>query len=146
MAKNRQDKPKKASVFKTLKSLPYEKTKFKWKKALLLFGIGALLYAVLKVFLLMDLRIFFVIYEILAGIPIIAYVIVVRGRLSKTPLPEELPDDWSPAEKQAFIDEENALKQKGRPFLYVALPLIIAVMMAFVSEYFIPIYIQPYFQ
>lgn len=140
MAKNRQDKPKKASMMKTLKSLPYEKTKFKWKHALKYLGIGFLLYAVLKVLLLLDLRIFFVIYELLAGIPIIAYVIVVRGRMGKTPTPEELPEDWSPAEKQAFIDEENALKKKGRPLIMVALPLIIAIMMAFITEYFFPIY------
>ena len=140
MAKNRQDKPKKASMMQTLKSLPYEKTKFKWKQALKYLGIGFLLYAVLKVLLLLDLRIFFVVYEILAGIPIIAYVIVVRGRMGKTPTPEELPDDWSPAQKQAFIDEENSLKKKGRPLLMVALPLLIAIMMAFITEYFFPIY------
>ena len=124
----------------TLKSLPYEKVKFKWKKALLLFGSGILLYAILKVFLVLDLRIFFVIYELLAAIPIIAYIIVVRGRLGNAPKPEELPDDWSDAEKQAFIEEEAALKKKGRPLLFVAFPILIAVMMAFITEYFIPIY------
>jgi len=124
----------------TLKTLPYEKTKFKWKKALLLFGSGVLLYVILKIFLVLDMRIAFVIYEILASIPVIVYIIVVRGRLGNTPKPEELPDDWSDAQKQSFIDEENALKKKGRPLLFIAFPLIISVMIAFITEYFIPIY------
>ena len=140
MPKNKKNKQKKASMMQTLKSLPYEKTKFKWKKALLLFGSGVVLYAILKIFLVLDMRIAFVIYEILASIPVIVYIIVVRGRLGNTPKPEELPDDWSDAQKQSFIDEENALKKKGRPLLFIAFPLLIAVMMAFITEYFIPIY------
>ena len=143
MAKNKrnnQNQQKKASMMQTLKALPYEKTKFKWKKALGIFGIGALLYVILKVLILLDLRIFFVVYEVIASAIMIAYVVVVRGRMGKTPPPEELPDDWSPAQKQAFIDEENALKKKGRPLLMVALPFIVAIMMAFITEYFYPIY------
>ena len=139
---NRHDQPKKASMMQTLKALPYEKTKFKWKKALGIFGIGALLYVILKVLILLDLRIFFVVYEVIASVIMIAYVIVVRGRMGKTPSPEELSDTLSPAEKQAFIDEENALKKKGRPLLMVALPFIVAIMMAFITEYFYPIYLK----
>ncbi len=142
MPKNKRNKQKKASMMQTLKSLPYEKTKFKWKKALLLFGSGVVLYAILKIFLVLDMRIAFVIYEILASIPVIVYIIVVRGRLGNTPKPEELPDDWTDAQKQSFIDEENALKKKGRPLLFIAFPLLIAVMMAFITEYFIPIYFR----
>lgn len=130
---------KKPLFIKAAQQQPYEKVKFNWKKALLLIGAGVLAYTALKVLLIYDQRYFFIVFEIAASIPILAYIIVVRGRLGKTPKPEELPTEWSDKEKQDFINDENAKKKKGKPLLYVAFPFLMAVMIAFVTEYFIPI-------
>ena len=116
----------------------YLKVKFQWKKALLMLAAGIVAYGVLKALLTFELRYFWIIYELAAGIPIIIYIIIVRGRLGTLPLPEELPPSWSDEEKTAFLDNEKLVRRRGRPCLYTAFPFIFALMTAVITEYYIP--------
>lgn len=116
----------------------YQKVKFQWKKALLMLAAGILAYGVLKALLTLEQRYFWIIYELAAGIPIIIYIINVRGRLGTLPLPEELPPSWSDEEKTAFLDNERTIRKRGRPCLYTAFPFIFALMIAVITEYYIP--------
>jgi len=116
---------------------PKEKKK-KLKTALILLGIAAVLYAALKILLDEGYLWVFVAYEIAASIPIIVYVIIVRGRLGKLPLPDELPEEWSESEKLEFLETEKQRRKDGKVYLYIATPLIIAILVAFVTEFYLP--------
>lgn len=118
---------------------PKEKTKgSRLKRALPLLGLSAVAYAVLKIFIELGHLWVFVFFEIVASVPIIVYVVMVRGRMGKIPLSEELPDSWSEAEKAEFIATEKQRKSTARPCLYIAFPFIVAVLVAFITEYYIP--------
>ncbi len=117
----------------------YEKVKFQWKKALLLLLIGIAAYAVLKTLLLYEQRYFWIIYELAAGIPIIVYIVIVRGRIGSLPTPEELSDAWSDEQKTEFLSNEKRLRDRGRVCLYIAFPFIFALMIAVITEYYIPL-------
>ena len=117
---------------------PTESKKPKLKKALILFGIGMVAFAVLKVLLELGYLWAFIVFELLGAIPIIVYVVIVRGRMGKIPLPEELPEQWSEAEKLSFIETEKRRKADGKIYLYIAFPFIAAVLVAFVTEFYIP--------
>lgn len=99
---------------------------------------GIFAYGILKALLIYEQRYFWIIYELAAGLPIIAYIIIVRGRLGTLPLPEELPPAWSDEEKAEFLANEKRARAKGRPCLYIALPFIFALMIAVITEYYIP--------
>jgi len=127
---------------KAMRERKLEKVKFKWKHSLLLIACGALLYGVLKLLLTLDFDYSFVIwfiYEGVAGISVIAYVITVRGDLgSKPPTEDMLPDDWSEKEKYDYLKLCMKRRAAGKKFLYVAIPFIIAVMAGILSEIWWP--------
>ena len=133
-------KPKKYRFSEQKLSQPThsEPKKPKLKKLLIMLGIAMLFFAVLKVFIELGHLWMFIAYELLGAIPIIVYVIIVRGRMGKIPLPEELPDEWSEEEKQTFIATEKQRKEDGKIYLYIAFPFIAAVLIAFVTEFYIP--------
>lgn len=123
----------------TVPAPPKEKAKgSRLKRALPLLGLSAVAYAVLKIFIELGHLWVFVLFEIIASVPIIVYVILVRGRMGRLPLPEELPDSWSEAEKNSFIATEKQRRSTARPCLYIAFPFIVAVLVAFVTEYYLP--------
>lgn len=121
-------------------STPNEPKKPKLKKALILFGVALVAYAILKVMLELGYLWTFVVFELLGAIPIIVYVIIVRGRMGKLPLPEELPDEWSEQEKQVFLATEKQRKKDGEIYLYIAFPFIAAVLIGFVTEFYLPMF------
>lgn len=127
---------------KTMRERKIEKTKFKWKRTLILVACGIFLYAVLKLILTLDFKYSFIvwfIYEGVAGLSVIAYVITVRGDLSsKPPTLDMLPTHWSEKEKYDYIKLNTARRAKGKKFLYVAVPFIFAVMAGIVSEIWWP--------
>ncbi len=115
-----------------------ESKKPRLKKILIMLAVAMVAYAVLKVFLTLGHLWVFIVFELCAGIPLIVYVIIVRGRMGKLPLPEELPDSWSESEKLEFIATEKQRKESGKIYLYIAFPFIAAVLVGFVSEFYIP--------
>ena len=133
-------KPKKYrfSEQKLTETNPTEPKKPKIKKLLIMLGIAMIAYAFLKVMLELGFLWMFIAFELLGAIPIIVYVIIVRGRMGKLPLPEELPDEWSEEEKHTFIATEKQRKEDGKVYLYIAFPFIAAVLIAFVTEFYIP--------
>lgn len=136
-------KPKK---YRLNEPLRYENTptpqgepkKPKLKKVLLMLAIALASYTVLKVFIELGYLWMFIVFEICGAIPILVYVVIVRGRMGKLPLPEELPDSWSEEEKQIFLATEKQRKEDGKIYLYIAFPFIAAVLVGFVSEFYIP--------
>ncbi len=115
-----------------------ENKKPRLKKTLILLVIAMAAYTVLKVFIELGYLWVFIIFELCAAIPILVYIIIVRGRLGKLPPPEELPDSWSEDEKLRFLAAEKQRKDDGRIYLYIAFPFIAAVLVGFVSEFYIP--------
>jgi len=115
-----------------------ENKKPRLKKLLIMLGIAMVAYAVLKVFLELGYLWIFIVFELCGAIPIIVYVIIVRGRMGKLPRPEELPDSWSESEKQTFIATEKQRKEDGKIYLYIAFPFIAAVLIGFVTEFYFP--------
>ena len=119
-----------------------EKVKFRWKHSLVLIALGILAYVILRVVLEIGPRYSFVIwfiYEGIAAVAVIAYVIIVRGNLSSKPITEDmLPEEWSFKEKADYLALDKVRREKGKKFLYIALPFIIAVMMGILSEIWWP--------
>lgn len=136
--KFRYNEPKEPETPSRRPPLTPEEKKRKLKKALILLIISAVAYAVLKLILELGYLWIFIVFEICAAIPIIVYVIIVRGRMGKLPLPEELPDTWSDDEKMRFLETEKQRKKDGRIYLYIAFPLIVAILVAFVTEFYLP--------
>ena len=127
---------------KRMKERKLEKVKFKWKRSAIMIGCGIVLYMILKLFLTLDLKYSFVvwfIYEGIAAVTVIAYVIIVRGDLSpKPPTEKDLPSDWSLKEKADHIELNLKRRAKGKRFLYIAIPFIFAVMAGMLSEIWWP--------
>ena len=127
---------------KTMQERKLEKVKFKWKRSLIMIGCAVLLYGILKLFLTLDLEYSFIvwfIYEGIAAVAVIAYVITVRGDLSSKPPSEDmLPADWSEKQKYDYIKLCLKRRAEGKKFLYVAIPFIFAVMAGIVSEIWWP--------
>ncbi len=109
------------------------------KKTITMLSLGILAYVVLKVMLLLDQRYFIIFYELFAGIPIIVYVCIVRGRTGVLPKREQLPDEWTDDEKTLFLSQETERRKRGKICLYIAFPFIIALIVALLTEYYIPV-------
>ncbi len=110
----------------------------KSKKLLLLLGLGALAYTVLKVLLLFSQTYFVIIYELLAGVPFIVYVCIVRGRIGTPPSEDMLPSAWSQEEKQLYLSQLNEQRKKGKICMNIAFPFIMALLMAAITEIYLP--------
>lgn len=112
-----------------------KKKPFKWKQLCLTVAAIAAAYAVLAIMLEYEQEYIWIIYELCAGLPLIAYTVVVRGRFGELPEPDELPLEWSAEEKEAFLEGERALRDKGRPYLYFSVPFLMALIIGFVVQY-----------
>ena len=127
---------------KTMQERKLEKVKFKWKRSLIMIGCAVLLYGIMKLFLTLDFDYSYLvwfIYEGIAGVSMLAYVITVRGDLSSKPPTEDmLPSDWSDKQKYDYIKLSLKRRAAGKKFLYVAIPFIFAVMAAMISEIWWP--------
>lgn len=138
--KKKKSKSKNIQYIKeTLSSMPREKVKFKWRKALIMLALSAPAYAILKLFLSYDIELIWIIYELLIGIPMLCYLIFVRGNLSPRKMtPDMLSDTLNEQQKQEYIELDWSRKQKGKKFIYIALPFVFALMVAIVTEIYIP--------
>ena len=114
-----------------------EKKPFKWKQLCLTVLATAVAYAFLALMLEFRQEYIWIIYELLGGLPLVAYTVVVRGRFGVLPEKDELPPEWSDAEKDAFLKEEQALRDKGRPYLYFAIPFIMSILIGFIAQYWL---------
>ena len=127
---------------KRMKERKLEKVKFKWKRSAIMVGCGIVLYFMLKLILTLDFKYSFVIwfiYEGIAALSVISYVIVMRGDLSpKPPLETDLPADWTVTQKADYIELNLKRREFGKRFLYIAIPFIFAVMAAILSEIWWP--------
>ena len=127
---------------KRMKERKLEKVKFRWKRSIILLLCGVALYFILKLFLELDFKYSFVIwfvYEGIAAVSVLSYIITVRGDISsKPPKEEDLPREWSLKQKADYI--ELALKRRaaGKKLLYIAVPFIFAVMGGILSEIWWP--------
>lgn len=127
---------------KRMRERKLEKVKFKWKRSAIMIGCGIVLYFILKLFLTLDLKYSFVtwfVYEGIAAVAVIAYVIIMRGDLSpKPPAENDLPADWTVTQKADYIELNLKRRASGKRFLYVAIPFIFAVMAGILSEIWWP--------
>ena len=114
-----------------------EKKPFKWKQLCLTVLAIAAAYAFLALMLEFRQEYIWIVYELCGGLPLVAYTVIVRGRFGVLPKRDELPSEWSDAEKDAFLKAEQALRDKGRPYLYFAIPFIMSVLIGFIVQYWL---------
>ena len=114
-----------------------EKKPFKWKQLGLTVLATAAAYAFLALMLEFRQEYMWIVYELCGGLPLVAYTVIVRGRYGSLPQKDELPPEWSDAEKDAFLAEEQALRDKGRPYLYFAIPFIMSLLIGFIANYWL---------
>ncbi len=108
------------------------------QKLLILIGLGVLAYALLKIMLILEQTYFVIVYELLAGVPIIVYVCIVRGRLGTPPTEEMLPSAWTKEEKQLYLSQLHEQRKKGKVCMNAAFPFIMALIAALVTEIYFP--------
>lgn len=111
-----------------------KKKPFKWKQLGITVVATAVAYAILALMLELRQDYIWIVYELCAGLPLIAYTVVVRGRFGELPERDELPPEWSDAEKDAFLAEEQAVRDKGRPYLYFSVPFLMAILIGFIVQ------------
>ena len=114
-----------------------EKKPFKWKQLVLTVLATAAAYAFLALMLEFRQEYMWIVYELCGGLPLVAYTVIVRGRYGNLPERDELPPEWSDAEKDAFLAEEQALRDKGRSYLYFAIPFIMSLLIGFIANYWL---------
>ncbi len=110
----------------------------KLKKVAPLLALGVLAYAFLKAMLVLGNDIFVIIYELLAGVPIIVYICIVRGRVGTPPSEEMLPSEWTSDEKKLFLKQIKEQREKGKICIRIAFPFILALIVAVLTEMYIP--------
>ncbi len=110
----------------------------KSKKLLTLLALGIVAYGILKAMLSLGQTYFWIVYELLAGVPFIVYICIVRGRVGKPPTEEMLPDTWTLAEKRLFIEQTKEQHRKGKICMNIAFPFLMALLVAVVTEWYIP--------
>ncbi len=114
------------------------------RKLLLLFCNFVLLYGLLRLIITLGERVHPYIYYVGSSVYMIALGVLVvlffwwnGGTFDTTiPLPEDLPETWNLAEKQAFIRKKTAGKEKAVKLLYVLLPLLITLGISYIELWF----------
>ncbi len=107
---------------KQAKRKPFPKKKALW---LLLPLVG--FFAVYQIALALFWNGILHVYCIAAGLLAVAYAIWNRG-VFRIPDREELPEDWTPEDKTAFLAEQTERKRRSEILLYFLIPLIATVM------------------
>lgn len=108
----------------------------KIRTLLVLLGNFVLLFALYQLLLQLQLTIGTILYIVAAGVLLIAYC-AINGGFSRPDIGEEdLPSDWSPSEKCAFLDEAKARHKKANKLLYWLLPLILVIAIDFIGLFF----------
>ena len=107
---------------------PTERKPFPRKKALILFlaFLGFFTFYQVGVYL-MWLWVLHA-YAIAAGVLALAYGLWNRG-VFRVPKPEELPHEWSKAEKEAFLAGIVTRKKRSSILLYFLIPLILSIVL-----------------
>ena len=114
--------------------------KFNFRLASKLAALIVLFYAVFCLLKLYDLHLFAVIlYTAVALGAAIYYVVYNRGVLSGKVTPEMLPADWSDEQKQAFIDDMTARRQKSKWVQLILIPMVFVYAFELLEFYFFPL-------
>lgn len=115
------------------------------RKLLLLFLNFVILYGLLRVIITLGERlqnplIYYIgssAYMIALAVLVILFFYWNGGTFdTKLPLPEDLPEEWSLAEKRAFLEKRKAGMARARKLLYVLLPLLLTVGISYIELWF----------
>ena len=108
----------------------------KVRTLLVLLGNFVLLFALYQLLLQLQLTIGTILYIVAAGVLLIVYC-AINGGFSRPDICEkDLPEDWSPSEKCAFLAEAKARHEKANKLLYWLLPLILVIAIDFIGLFF----------
>lgn len=126
-------------------ALPLAEKNKRLKKALTRLGLLLLIFALFITVYEMSLIFRFyepviLVYYILAGVGIIAVFILNRGFNSRPTKREELSDDLTEEEKDAYLEEEKHRMGISRVLMYFILPLIVIIFIDLIDIYFGGIY------
>lgn len=122
---------KKKNIVQRYAELPEKpKNKSNLKRALALLAVAAVLVAVYAAgWILQDTRYYvftqwvIMIYYLALPLLIVAFVLLNKGISNDVPTREQLSDDMSDAEKDAFIEDVKACRRRSRPLLIPIIPL-----------------------
>lgn len=118
MAKHKKKKKKQVAVTETKK-----KKKFPVKRALILLGLTALIFAAYQVMITLEFAPAVHIYWI--GLAVFAMVYIAINRGTFRPIsPSDLSDELTNEEKTAIINEQARRFEKSRPLLYIIIAIL----------------------
>ncbi len=115
------------------------------RKLLVLFLNFIILYGLLRVIItlgerLMNPLIYYIgssVYMVGLAVLVILFFYWNGGTFdTRLPPPEDLPEEWSHVEKQAYLEKRKAGIAKARKLLYVLLPLLVTVGISYIELWF----------
>lgn len=115
------------------------------RKLLILFLNFVLLYGLLRVIITLGERlqspmIYYIgssAYMIALGVLVVLIFWYNGGTFDmKLPQPEQLPEEWSLAEKRDYLDRRRTGREKAKKLLYVLLPLLLTVGISYIELWF----------
>ena len=118
MAKHKKKKKKQVTVTETKK-----KKKFPVKRALILLGLTALIFAEYQVMITLEFAPAVHIYWIGLAVFAMIYIAINRGTFRPI-LPSDLSDELTNEEKTAIINEQARRFEKSRPLLYIIIAIL----------------------
>lgn len=115
------------------------------RKLLVLFLNFILLYGLLRIIITLGERlqnpyIYYVgssAYMIATAVLVILFFYWNGGTFdTKLPLPEELPEEWTHREKEAYLQRRQMGIERARRLLYVLLPLLVTLGISYIELWF----------
>lgn len=131
-----------------------EKPRFNWKRALMLALNIVIVFAVFRIGLyyfesladaenqagIIGMQVLYAVYTVALCALIIAYFVTNQGFSTDIPTPEQLTDDMTPDEKDAFIAERRVRVKKAKAILMWILPFVIVLFAEIIDVFLIDYY------
>lgn len=105
-----------------------EKKPFPWRRLLIVIGLFLPVLGIYQYFLRFRLWFWIMpIYYGIAAVLFLAYFFLNGGLTSKLPAKKDLPDTWTNAEKEAYLETLTRRKATARKVLYLLVPFILTI-------------------
>lgn len=120
-------------------SLRQEAGKVNWKLWLVTFLLVAAIFALYQICVALYFKYIIHIYSLVLFVCALCYGIINRGFSNKKITAEDLPHDWEPERKKAFIADVERRRKKAKPLL---IP-VIGILVTFAYDIIFLFYIEP---
>jgi len=136
MAKNKNKKRRDFAAADEAKSIK-KKSKFNWKRLLILSGEFIVVFAIYQLFVAMELIAIMWIYVIITCGLFVAYISINREFSRTIPGEDQLPEEWTYEQKTKFIAETRARRDKSKPMIMLMFPFVVTIMVDVVYLFYI---------